>query len=302
LQVFSLPNLDTPVYVTDLRNLPTTLTANGQAKRVGMDQAAPAEILLCALGDEIDSSTYMIVSCVTWDNVKQSANRFWQIRAEDDELALYEPYRYPATAKFQPFTTDLRWRKVAAFQPESPASWPVDGGAETNFQPLRRIELDGRSAALMHRGTSLLILKEAGSVARAYQVDDKSMHVLNSIRLDNGQSGMMSVNADVRDSIDTSCRPILTSIQGNMIISQLPESTNYGTTGWGISQLSVDEGIEHMCYHSESSSYVIATSMKGSFALPDDEWHPEWSEESTVYKSRAKNKLTVMQKPHSDHK
>lgn len=63
-------------------------------------------------------------------------------------------------------------------------------------------------------------------------------------------------------------------------MSRLPQSTDYGTTGWAIRQLSLNEGVEHVCYHSASSSYVIATSFKAAFALPGDDWHPEWSEES----------------------
>ena len=61
-EVFELPNLATPVYITDLRNLPTILTAGGQAKRIGAELAAPVEVLVCDLGDEVEMSLLMIVS------------------------------------------------------------------------------------------------------------------------------------------------------------------------------------------------------------------------------------------------
>jgi len=60
-QVFQLPNLAGPSYITDLRNLPTTLTASGQAKRIGAELAAPVEVLVCDLGDEVEMSMQMIV-------------------------------------------------------------------------------------------------------------------------------------------------------------------------------------------------------------------------------------------------
>jgi len=57
-----LPDLSTPTYVSDLRNLPSTLTENGVARRIGAEQAALVEILICDIGDQMDKSTYMIVS------------------------------------------------------------------------------------------------------------------------------------------------------------------------------------------------------------------------------------------------
>lgn len=60
--MFQLPNLDKEIYVTDLRNVPSILTANGQARRVGAEQATPTELLIADVGDATQKSTYMIVS------------------------------------------------------------------------------------------------------------------------------------------------------------------------------------------------------------------------------------------------
>lgn len=56
--------------MTDLRNVPSILTANGQARRVGAEQAMPEEILIADIGDLTEKATYMIVTPFIHINLK----------------------------------------------------------------------------------------------------------------------------------------------------------------------------------------------------------------------------------------
>lgn len=63
------------------------------------------------------------------------------------------------------------------------------------------------------------------------------------------------------------------------MLSQVLSNTDYGTTGWAVNRIPLDEGIENMVYHAETSSYIVSTSRRVDFVLPEDDWHPEWAEE-----------------------
>jgi hypothetical protein len=65
-----------------------------------------------------------------------------------------------------------------------------------------------------------------------------------------------------------------------MNVAQIPTNIDYGTTGWAIKRLDIDEGIDGVVFHPATSSYVVTTSKEADFTLPEDDWHPEWTEES----------------------
>lgn len=50
---------------------------------------------------------------------------------------------------------------------------------------------------------------------------------------------------------------------------------------WTIQQIPIGEQVDHLAYSSSSGMYVIGTSHRTEFKLPeDDELHPEWRNES----------------------
>ena len=191
-----MPNLAEPSYITDLRNLPTTLTASGQAKRIGAELAAPVELLLCDLGDEVERSMHMIVRMS--HSAKQSSTDCVQIRADDDELTLYEPYYFPVmTPSTSTPLSNLRWRKSAAFQPTS----SLQDNPEEALRPLRRLEFGGKAAVVMHRAWATMIVKDAGSSPRSYQIDDAGICAVNSIHTEARPDGLLLVDTKVYTSL-----------------------------------------------------------------------------------------------------
>jgi len=70
------------------------------------------------------------------------------------------------------------------------------------------------------------------------------------------------------------------SYQGLINVSKLDPKVDYGTTGWAVRRVHLKENIENVCFHADSNSFVVATSNKTNFFLPEDDWHPEWAEES----------------------
>jgi len=63
-------------------------------------------------------------------------------------------------------------------------------------------------------------------------------------------------------------------------VARVPANTDYGTTGWAVKRLDIDEGIDGVVFHPATSSYIVTTSKDADFTLPEDDWHPEWTEES----------------------
>lgn len=71
--------------------------------------------------------------------------------------------------------------------------------------------------------------------------------------------------------------------KGTLHIARLESDIDYGTTGWAVRRVDLKENVEDVCFHADSNSFIVATSSQANFFLPDDDWHPEWSEESKSF-------------------
>lgn len=69
------------------------------------------------------------------------------------------------------------------------------------------------------------------------------------------------------------------SEQGHINVAQLPPDIRI-ETGWVTRKIPLGEEVQALDWHSPSQTYVIGTSNKTDFKLPDDENHPDWSLES----------------------
>ena len=150
------------------------------------------EVLVCDLGDEVEMSMQMIVRMNY--PLKQSSTNNLQVRTEDDELVLYEPYYYPVTTPpASGSMSNLRWRKSTAFQPTS----SLPDSPEEILQPLRRLEYGGKAAVVMHRSCATMIVKDAGSSPRSYRIDDAGIRAVNSYHTETHLNGLLLVDTKV---------------------------------------------------------------------------------------------------------
>ena len=117
-----------------------------------------------------------------------------QVRTDDDELTLYEPYYYPVTTPpASSSMSNLRWRKSTAFQPTS----TLPDSPEEVLRPLRRLEHGGKAAVVMHRACATMIVKDAGSSPRSYRIDDTTICAVNSIHTETRLNGLLLVDTKV---------------------------------------------------------------------------------------------------------
>lgn len=114
-------------------------------------------------------------------------------------MAVFEPYHYPTSSKSQMFTTDLRWRKVAAVQPSSsPDVLPVDAVPDPK-RPLMRCvpNCGGRSVAVLQKKPVTMIIKESTSTVRSIQLEDSATQALTSINAEMCPEGLLTVTSSV---------------------------------------------------------------------------------------------------------
>lgn len=73
---------------------------------------------------------------------------------------------------------------------------------------------------------------------------------------------------------------------------QLPEDTQFDYS-WTLRKVHIGENVDHVAYSSSSETYVLGTSHKAEFKLPeDDELHTEWRNEGQSRTTRiVRNKL-----------
>ena len=117
-----------------------------------------------------------------------------QVRTEDDELTLYEPYYYPVTTPpTSGSMSNLRWRKSTAFQPSSSLS----DSPEERLQPLRRLEYARKAGVIMHGANATMIVKDAGSSPRSYRIDDAGICAVNSFHTETHLNGLLLVDMKV---------------------------------------------------------------------------------------------------------
>lgn len=50
-------------------------------------------------------------------------------------------------------------------------------------------------------------------------------------------------------------------------------------TGWATRKIPLGQEIQGLCYHAEKDAFVVATSEKVEFTLPEDSYHHEWARE-----------------------
>ena len=66
--------------------------------------------------------------------------------------------------------------------------------------------------------------------------------------------------------------------QGMVQSAILPENNQY-STGWATRKITLGEDISVFDFHERTGFYIIGTSRKIDFKLPDDDLHYEWGTE-----------------------
>ncbi|KAI9842274.1 MAG: mRNA cleavage and polyadenylation factor subunit [Sclerophora amabilis] len=254
LEIYTLPNFDSPTYTAlSLGFLPPLLSAGYTARRPGT-RAELTEILVAELGDSTAKSPYLIV------------------RVANDDLTIYQPFHRSATEQDQSLSLTLQFLKISNPSLAKAYSSSVDLPAaetDTSSSPLRRLpDVGGYSTVFLPGVSPSFILKEASTTPKVINLRGKAVKGMSGFHTGGCEKGWVYVD-----------------VEGVVRVSQLPQGVRYADTGWSTRTVDIGEEIEALAYHPPTETYVIATSEKVDFELPkDDDYHKEWAKEDISFK------------------
>lgn len=243
--ILSLPNIGLQVFQCDsLPFLPSYLIQDLQLPKHWRNKDDLEEALLVDLGDVNDRHPYLVV--------RNAAN----------DLNLYEPFAVPEVVG------SFKFKKIATTPAETPEDTIEEEGEDSSLLPMQVIKDIAGHASVFIPGTHpMLILREASTSPRVYELKPQNLKSLSAFSTPTDPHGFVFV-----DDSDHLC------------ISQLPQSIVLGQSDWAIKRIPLNQDVTSITYFPPTDSYIIATSDVAPFQLPlDDEWHPEWHNESTNF-------------------
>ncbi|EAQ93478.1 hypothetical protein CHGG_01713 [Chaetomium globosum CBS 148.51] len=246
LYIYRLPDLSKPVYVAEgLSYIPPGLSADYSARK-GTAKETVAEILVADL-----------------------ANRS-QLRHANDDLTIYQPFRYSTSAGAD-FSKTLFFQKLpnAAFA-KSPEEADED---EATHQPrmlsMRRCSnIAGYSTVFLPGASPSFIIKSSKSAPRVLPLQGAGVIAMSPFHTEGCENGFIYADS-----------------QHMARVTQLPQDWNYAETGLAVRKIPIGEDIAAVAYHPPMQSYVVGCNTLEPFELPkDDDYHKEWARENLSFK------------------
>ncbi|KAJ9305483.1 hypothetical protein DTO217A2_5012 [Paecilomyces variotii] len=245
LFIFQFPDLRSVSVIECVDSLLPILSKDAPLRR-SSNRETLTEICVADLGDQWSKSPYLIV------------------RTGTDDLAIYRPFM--ATENSAATSTDLHFLKesnhaLPRFPSEAAAKSNAD--AQLRPRPLRSLsDVSGFSVVFMPGASPSFIFKAAVTTPHIIRLRADYVRGLSSLHVPNGDSGFIYL-----DSNDV------------VRLCQLPRATQFHFP-WTMRRIPVGEEIDHLAYSSSSGTYILGTSHKSDFKLPDDdEVHTEWRNE-----------------------
>ncbi|OJJ46311.1 hypothetical protein ASPZODRAFT_133341 [Penicilliopsis zonata CBS 506.65] len=205
------------------------------------------EFVVANLGDSQFTSPYLV------------------LRTENDDLVIYRPF--VVCKKTEGSSSSLRFFKERNYSaPKSSSDYPnVLQDRKLRPRPLRILQdVSGLNAIFMPGESASFVFRMSSSAPHVFRVRGdftRSMSEFQSV-LPGGQRAFVYVDSEH-------------AVQ----ISHLPLETHFNYS-WTIRRVPLKEQVDYVTYSSSSEKYVLGTSMREEFRLPDDdELHPEWGGE-----------------------
>lgn len=194
-------------------------------------------------------------------------------------MTIYQPYQCPVKGEAD---TVLRFLKVPNPYMTQPTSDELlHGITEERKPPLRSLQdINGYSIVYAPGAAPALIIKPASCLPQVISLRLPGIRSLSSFHSLACPRGFIYSNPEVSTQLNTNSGFKLT-VQGNVSIARLPHDADY-STGWVMQQVFSGEHIESFDYHERNDRYVLGTSQRVDFKLPEDELHYEWAAESKL--------------------
>ncbi|KAI9811358.1 MAG: mRNA cleavage and polyadenylation factor subunit [Pycnora praestabilis] len=241
LHIFNAPDLRKPVYVApSLSFLPSMITAEYTVRRSTARETL-TELLVADLGDTVANTPHLI------------------LRAANDDLTIYEPFFYLSDDSPKSLSSSLRFLKISnPHLAKAPAQSAHDtAGAEQELRdnPLRAVgNIGGYSTVFMPGGSPSFVVKSASSAPRVLSLTGMATRGMSGFHTPGCDRGWVYVD-----------------VKGTARVCQLPQDSPLGHTDWVIRKVVLEEEVQAISYHEPLNSYVVGTSAKTKFQLPDEE-------------------------------
>ncbi|KAL1982296.1 hypothetical protein VTN96DRAFT_1454 [Rasamsonia emersonii] len=245
LFIFRLPSTDLVSVIEGVDYVLPILSAEPPPRRSSTRETI-TEILVADIGESYCKSPYLI------------------LRTGTDDLVIYRPFRInddlgkdPSSLKFL--------KEVNHTLPKVPsvASSKTSSGGQRRTKSLRRLpDISGLSAVFMPGASPSFVIRTSKSMPHLVSLRGGFVRGLSDFNAAGCEKGFIYVDSH---NVVRTC--------------QLPDDTQFDFP-WTVRRVPLGEQVDHLTYSTSSDTYVLGTSYKADFRLPeDDELHPEWRNE-----------------------
>lgn len=193
-----------------------------------------------------------------------------QLRHANDDLTLYQPFRYKMGASLE-FSKTLFFQKLPnmAFA-KSPEEADQD---DATHQP-RNLSMRwcnnvaGYSTVFLPGASPSFILKSSKSIPRVLPLQGSGVIAMSPFHTEGCEHGF--IYADSHNIAR---------------VTQLPDDWSFAETGLAVKKIAIGKDIAAVAYHPPTQSYVLGCNTIEPFELPkDDDYHKEWARENIPFK------------------
>jgi cleavage and polyadenylation specificity factor subunit 1 len=237
------------------------------------------------LGDLASKSPYLIVSSTVHPFRARWLIRY-QLRAANDDLTIYEPFRVPSPHESTPLSKSLHFLKVhnphLAKNPDASAEAIADKEVEARDLPMRALrDIGGYTTVFLPGGSPSFILKSSTTIPKVLSLRGAGVR---------GFSGFHTAGCDRGF--------IYVDTEGVARVSQLPPEVNFTEVGMPMQKIKVGQEICALSYHPPMDIYILGTSTLEEFELPkDDDYHKEWQREDGPFKPLVERSFLKVMSP-----
>ncbi|PGH18500.1 hypothetical protein AJ80_04470 [Polytolypa hystricis UAMH7299] len=252
LLIFHLTNLSAPLCILEgVDLLPQLLTTESTPRR-SLAREIFTEILVADLGDPTSQLPYLI------------------LRNENNDVIMYEAYHTSTSEEGS--QSSVRFSKVVTHclgKPSTELTHEEQRG-DTSHPLMRRLrpleDVCGYRTVFIPGTSPSFIIKSSVSIPHVIPMRSKAVYSLSSFHVPACEKGIVYVDID------------------NVVrMARFPGNTRYDHS-WSLRKVGLGEQVDCVVYSSTVETYILGTSHKLDFKLPeDDEVHTEWRSEDISF-------------------
>lgn len=219
-----------------------------------------------------------------------ASNSHMQLRAANDDLTIYQPFRVPSESPSATLSSTLRFLKInnphLSKNPDASAeeTATTDPKQDERNNPMRVVSnVAGYGAVFLPGGSPSFIFKSAKSTPKVLSLRGKGVRGMSSFHTEGCDRGFIYLDTE-----------------GIARVAELPRDTSFADIGMAMRKIEVGESVHVVAYHPPSSTYMIGTipskiesETDGDEDQNDLEEGEEGQLDPEMEKEKSKNKLNI---------